>query len=116
MLEKIRQIGGRLFGWIIPAVLAVLTVQAINKAAHRKAKQNRVERELSNQIDAEIAGRAADINAAHTKLQAAKDQTRAANDKAKQRLDRLASTSESMADSLDRYRRDRGLQHSSDAT
>lgn len=116
MIEKIREIAGRLFGWLVPAALAVVAVLAVNKAAHRKAKQSRYEDELGRQIDAEIAGKTADIETAHTKLQAAKEKTRAANDKAKKRLEQLANTSESMADSLDRYRRDRGLQHSSDAT
>ena len=116
MLKHLREIGSRVFGWIIPAALAVLAVLAVNKAQNQKAKVKRLEKDRSQATQDYIDDRGGDVTAAHERLQAAQKKTREANAKAKERLDKLASTSDTMAESLDKYRRDHGLHRGAGST
>lgn len=101
--------------WIIPFVLAVSAVAAVNKARSLQKKADRVMGELEQHTEHDIDELAVDVEANVTRHDTAQKAAKKANQNAKKRIEDLANTGDDMSDLLHKYRR-RRLQHSSDAT
>lgn len=101
--------------WIIPFVLAVLAVSAVNKARTRKKQANRAMAVIEQHTEHDIDELAVDVQANVARHDKAQKAAKEANDNAKKRIEALANSNDDMDAMLDQYRR-RFVRDSADFT
>ena len=102
--------------WILPFVLAVLAIHAVRKSVSAGRKEDRAKTRRDADTQDFLNERETDVVKSYERHRKAQRKSKEATTNAQKRVQQLGESDDSLSDLLDQYRRDRGLQHSSDAT
>jgi hypothetical protein len=102
--------------WVLPFVLAVLAIHAVRKSVSAGRKEDRAKVRRYADTQDFLNERETDVVKSYERHRKAQRKSKEAKANAQKRVQQLGESDNSLSDLLDQYRRDRGLQHSSDAT
>lgn len=94
----------KLKAWLIPFVLAILAVAAVNKARKKQKQVNRAYDRIEQATENDIDDLASDVEANVAAHKDAQAKAKEAKDNAKKRISDLAGSDDDMSDLLDKYR------------